>query len=120
MIKRLFAAFAVFALIFTACETPNGEEKVGKIHIERYPTYDIEVPGCFNASYVIDEVVEGAKVTATTSAEWIHVNDIFEDTCEIAFCVDENPGDARTGKIVVKYAGATADITINQAAAVIE
>lgn len=120
MIKRLFAAFAVFALIFTACETPNGEKEVGQIHIEEFPTYDIDVPGCFIASYVIDKVVEGAKVTATTSAEWIHINGIFEDTCEISFCVDPNTGDARTGKIVVKYAGAKADITINQAAAEVE
>ena len=119
MAKKFFSVFAAFALLFTACETAT-EEAVGKFHITTPTTLELDVPGCFNAYYVIDEAVEGAKVAATPNVEWIHINGIDEEACSIQFCVDENTGDARTGKIEVTYAGAKENITINQAAALIE
>ena len=118
MAKKFFSVFAAFALLFTACETAT--EGAGKFHITSNTTLQIDVPGCFNATYVIDEVVEGAKIAATPNVEWIHINGIDEEACTIQFCVDENTGEARTGKIEVTYASAKEDITINQAAAVIE
>ena len=119
MAKKFFSVLAAFALLFTACETAT-EEAVGKFHITTETTIEVNVPGCFNAYYVIDEAVEGAKVVATPNVEWIHINGIDEEACAIQFCVDENTGDARTGKIEVTYAGAKENITINQAAALIE
>ena len=119
MAKKFFSLFAAFALLFTACETAT-EEAVGKFHITTPTTIDVDVPGCFNAYYEIDEAVEGAKVAATPSVEWIHINGIDEEACTIQFCVEENTGEARTGKVEVTYASAKEYITINQAAAVIE
>ena len=119
MAKKFFSLVAAFALLFTACETAT-EEAVGKFHFTTETTIEVNAPGCFNANYVIDEAVEGAKVAATPNVEWIHINGIDEEACSIQFCVDENTGDARTGKIEVTYAGAKENITINQAAALIE
>ena len=114
MAKKFFSLFAAFALLFTACETAT-EEAVGKFHITTPTTLEVDVPGCFNAYYVIDEAVEGAKVAATPNVEWIHINGIDEEFCAIQFCVDENPTNMwRTGKIEVTYAGAKETITIHQ------
>ncbi len=113
MAKKFFSVFAAFALLFTACETAT-EEAVGKFHITTPTTIELDVPGCFNAYYEIDEAVEGAKVAATPNVEWIHINGIDEEACAIQFCVDENTGMWRTGKIEVTYAGAKEYITINQ------
>lgn len=113
MAKKLFSLFAAFALLFTACETAT-EEAVGKFHITSQTTIEVDVPGCFNAYYEIDEAVEGAKVAATPNVEWIHINGIDEEACAIQFCVDENTGMWRTGKIEVTYAGAKETITIIQ------
>ena len=113
MAKKFFSVFAAFALLFTACETAT-EEAVGKFHITTPTTIEVDVPGCFNAYYEIDEAVEGAKVAATPNVEWIHINGIDEEACTIQFCVDENTGMWRTGKIEVTYAGAKEYITINQ------
>ena len=113
MAKKFFSVFAAFALLFTACETAT---ESAKFHITSNTTLQIDAPGCFNATYVIDEVVEGAKIAATPNVEWIHINGIDEEACTIQFCVDENTGEARTGKIEVTYAGTKEDITINQAA----
>lgn len=113
MAKKFFSLFAAFALLFTACETAT-EEAVGKFHITTPTTIEVDVPGCFNAYYEIDEAVEGAKVAATPNVEWIHINGIDEEACAIQFCVDENSGMWRTGKIEVTYAGAKETITINQ------
>ncbi|MBO7281833.1 MAG: hypothetical protein J6U73_00340 [Alistipes sp.] len=119
MAKKFFSIIAMFALLFTACETPK-EEAVGKFHITTPTTIEVDVPGCFNAYYEIDEAVEGAKIAATSNEEWIHINGIDEEACVIQFCVDENTGEARTGKVEVTYTSAKEYITINQAAAVIE
>lgn len=113
MAKKIFSLFAAFALLFTACETTT-EEAVGKFHITTPTTLELDVPGCFNAFYVIDEAVEGAKVAATPNVEWIHINGIDEEACAIQFCVDENSGMWRSGKIDVTYAGAKETITIIQ------
>ena len=113
MAKKFFSLFAAFALLFTACETAT-EEAVGKFHITTPTTLELDVPGCFNAFYVIDEAVEGAKVAATPNVEWIHINGIDEEACAIQFCVDENSGMWRSGKIDVTYAGAKETITIIQ------
>ena len=113
MAKKLFSLFAAFALLFTACETAT-EEAVGKFHITTQTTIEVDVPGCFNAYYEIDEAVEGAKVVATTNVEWIHINGVDEEACAIQFCVDENDGMWRTGKIEVTYAGAKETIIIIQ------
>lgn len=112
MAKKFFSVFAAFALLFTACETAT--EGAGKFHITTPTTIEVDVPSCFNATYVIDEVVEGAKVAATPNVEWIHINGIDEEACTIQFCVYENTGMWRTGKIEVTYAGAKEYITINQ------
>lgn len=119
MAKKFLSAIAVLAILFTACETAT-EEAVGKFHITTPTTIKVDVPGCFNAYYEIDEAVEGAKVVATPTVEWIHINGVDEEACAIQFCVDENTGEARTGKIEVTYASAKEYITINQATAVIE
>ena len=114
MAKKLFSLFAAFALLFTACETATEEAAVGKFHITTQTTLELDTPGCFNAYYEIDEAVEGAKVVATSNVEWIHINGVDEELCAIQFCVDENTGMWRTGKIDVTYAGAKESITIIQ------
>ena len=91
----------------------------GKISITSEATINAGAQGnCYSVDYVIEEAVEGAQVTATPSAEWIHLNENNPITeTQIFFCIDDNTGEARTGTLEVKYAGAEATITINQAAA---
>lgn len=117
MVKKLFSAIAAFALLFTSCEMLTGEQ-VGKFHITSDTTVEIAADGnCIVASYVIDEAVDGAKVTATSTVDWAYDVMVNEEACTITFCVKKNEGEARTGSINVAYAGATATITINQEAA---
>ena len=117
MVKKFFSAIAAFALLFTSCEMLTGEQ-VGKFHITSDTTVEIAADGnCIVASYVIDEAVDGAKVTATSTVDWAYDVMVNEEACTITFCVKKNEGEARTGSINVAYAGATATITINQEAA---
>lgn len=118
MLKKFFSAIAAFAILFTACEMPT-EEATGKITITSETTFNVGAAGsCLTADYVIEEAVKGAQVTATPSAEWIHLNEFSPITdTQIFFCFDSNTGAARTGTLEVKYAGSKATITINQAAA---
>ncbi len=113
MVKKFLSAIAVLAILFTACETPNEEAK-SKFHITSETLIETSASGnCFVASYVIDEVVEGVTVTATSSAEWIHLNGEITES-EILFCTDDNYGEARTGTLDVKYADSKQSITITQ------
>ena len=111
MAKKLFSLVAAFALLFTACDTAE----VGEIHAET-DTINLEANmQCTFVKYVIDKAVEGAKVTATSNVEWLHVNSVEEETCEILYCCDENTSsEARKGTLTIKYAGDTAKVTINQ------
>ena len=112
MAKKLFSLVAAFALLFTACDTAE----VGEIHAEK-DTIDLGASfQCTSVKYVIDKAVEGAKVTATSNVEWLHVNSVDEEACQILYCSEENTSsEVRTGTITIKYAGDTAKVTINQA-----
>ena len=113
MAKKFFSIIAMFALLLTSCETPK-EETPAQFHITSNTTLEVSADGaCFSVSYVIDEVVEGATVTATPSAEWIHISGPITDT-EFPICLDSNYGEERTGTVVVKYANTKATITITQ------
>ena len=113
MVKKFFSIIAMFALLLTSCETPN-EEVPAQFHFtSNAEIVQIATGGCFNVSYVIDEVVEGATVTATPSVEWIHINGDITET-DIPICIDDNYGEQRTGTVVVKYANTTATITVTQ------
>ena len=117
MAKKFFSVFAAFALLFTSCEMLTGEQ-TGKFHITSETTVVIPAAGMCNTSvYVIDEAVNGAKVTATADVDWIDDIAVNEEACTIKFCVKANTGEARTGKIVAAYANAKAEITIEQEAA---
>ena len=107
---------AALAVLFTSCETLTGEQ-TGKFHITSNTTIEATAAGnCYDVKFVIDEAVEGAKVTATASHDWI--KDIAVGEGCVSFCVKANEGEARTGEVVLAYAGAKATVTINQAAAV--
>ena len=117
MTKRFFATIASIALLFTACDMLTDETPApaaGKFQLTNGTEFTSTAAGnCFNANYVIDEAVEGATMTATPKVDWIHLNgDITDST--IPFCVDNNYGDARTGTLEIKYAEATATITVHQ------
>lgn len=115
MVKKFLSAITAFALLFTSCEMLTGEQ-VGKFHITSDTTVEIAADGnCIVASYVIDEAVDGAKVTATASHDWI--KDVAVDEQNVSFCVKANEGEARTGYVELVYAGAKAKVTINQEAA---
>lgn len=113
MVKKFFSIIAMFALLLTSCEMPK-EETPAQFHITSDTTLVADASGtCYPVSYVIDEVVEGATVTATPSAEWIHIGDPITDT-DIPICIDNNYGEERTGTVVVKYANTKATITVTQ------
>lgn len=117
MVKKFFSLFTAIALLFTSCEMLTGEQ-TGKFHITSETTITVPASGaCTRASYVIDEAVDGAKVTAVASVDWIKDLSVDNENCTINFCIKENGGEARTGAINAAYAGATATITINQEAA---
>ena len=106
---------AALAVLFTSCETLTGEQ-TGKFHIISNTTIEATAAGnCYDVKFVIDEAVDGAKVTATSSHDWIKDVTVGEDY--VSFCVKANEGEARTGKVELVYAGAKATVTINQAAA---
>ena len=119
MVKKFFSAIAAFALLFTSCEMLNGEETAaGKFHFTSSTTVEIGVDGnCVILDYVIDEAVEGAKVSATTSVDWVYDIAIDETACSLSFCVKKNDGEARTTTLDVVYASAKITLTINQEAA---
>lgn len=115
MVKKIFSAIAAFAVLFTACETLTGEQ-TGKFHITSKTTIEAAAGGnCYSIDFVIDEAVEGAKVTATASHDWI--KDVAVGEQNVSFCVKANEGEARTGYVELVYAGAKAKVTINQEAA---
>lgn len=115
MVKKLFSAIAAFALLFTSCEMLTGEQ-TGKFHITSETTIEAAADGsCYSIGFVIDEAVDGAKVTATASHDWI--KDVVVDEQNVSFCVKPNEGEARTTTVTLSYAGDTATVTINQLAA---
>lgn len=115
MVKKLFSVIAAFALLFTSCEMLTGEQ-TGKFHITSETTIEAAADGsCYSIGFVIDEAVDGAKVTATASHDWI--KDVAVDEQNVSFCVKANEGEARTGYVELVYAGAKAKVTINQEAA---
>lgn len=112
MAKKLFSLVAAFALLFTACDTAE----VGEIHAEEDTINLGASVQCTFFKYVIDKAVEGAKVTATSDVEWLHVSPVNEEECKILYCCDENTSsETRTGTLTIKYAGDTVKVTINQA-----
>lgn len=115
MVKKFLSAIAALALLFTSCEMLTGEQ-TGKFHITSETTIEAAADGsCFSIGFVIDEAVDGAKVTATASHDWI--KDVVVDEQNVSFCVKANEGEARTGYVELVYAGAKAKVTINQEAA---
>lgn len=113
MAKKFFSIIAMFALLLTSCEMPK-DEVPAQFHITSQTTIVTGAAGaCFPVSYVIDEVVEGATVTATPSADWIHIDGAITDS-QIPICLSSNYGEERTGTVVVKYADTKVTISITQ------
>ena len=115
MLKNFFFAIAAFALIFTACETPQEEKKTaGKLHITSETSIETGAIGnCFMVEYVIDEVAEGATISTRSTVDWMHQSGDITDT-NIFFCTDTNTGEARTGEFIISYGDATVTITVMQ------
>ena len=122
MRRILFSTIALFALLFSSCEllpTTDGDNnntntEVGNQFRVVSGAY-IEMPaegGNAEIEYVIDTEVEGAKLTASSAAEWI-TNIEVNDT--ITFYVESNTAiSERLGSITLRYADTTVVVAIEQ------
>lgn len=101
--KKIIALVSCFAMLFVACE--NGGEDVK-------PTSKIQITSSSNISigaeeyngeitYSINTPVEGAKVEATTDAEWITITLCAESVTFTAQA--NNSSSSRIGKITITY-----------------
>ena len=114
--KKLLSIVALFALIFTACETANEETKKSGIKL----TTDSEVNVSSGSAmgfikYELTAPVEGATVEATANVEWIG-NFGYKEMGKITYKVEKNPDEApREGVITVTYDKSSFQVTINQA-----
>lgn len=101
--KKIIALVSCFAMLFVACE--NGGEDVK-------PTSKIQITSSSNISigaeeyngeitYSINTPVEGAKVEATTDAEWITITSCAESVTFTAQA--NNSSSSRIGKITITY-----------------
>ncbi len=118
MRRVLFSTIALVALIFTSCELqPNNDNGDLNTKAEFHILSDnvigmLSDGGNVEIKYVIDTVVEGATLTATSETEWIkdiEVND------SVTFYVEENYSIAdRLGAITLTYANTTITVEIDQ------
>ena len=112
--KKLLSIVALFALIFTACETANEETKKSGIKL----TTDSEVNVSSGSAmgfikYELTAPVEGATVEATANVEWIG-NFGYKEMGKISFTIDTNPDSVdRTGEITVTYDKSSFKVIIN-------
>lgn len=118
MRKALFSTIALFALLFSSCEnlgddnTAPGVDDSPKFRVVSDTFIDMPVEGG-NAEieYIIDKVVEGATLTATSTAEWIDI-EVGET---IALFVESNTEVSdRMGTISIKYADTRVSVFVDQ------
>ena len=122
MRRILFSTIALFALLFSSCEllpTTDGDNnntntEVGNQFRVVSGAY-IEMPaegGNAEIEYVIDTEVEGAKLTASSAAEWItniEVNDTVTFTVEANATIED-----RLGSITLIYDNTTVVVAVDQ------
>ena len=120
MRRVLFSLIALFALLFTSCDQfpisdDNSPEVEDITHFRVTSDSLIPMPaegGNAEIEFVIDAVVEGAVVTATSTAEWItdiEVNDTVTFSVEANTSIEE-----RFDTILLKYATTSLIVGVNQ------
>ena len=120
MRRLIFSLIALFALSFTSCDKlPFGNEISPEIetgnHFRVLSESVISMPaegGNAEIEYVIDTAVEGGKLTATTTTEWI-TNIEVNDT--VILTIDANMEHSnRIGMVTLSYATTSIVIGIDQ------
>ena len=115
--KKILSFFAIAALLFTACEMPEGQTETSQ-QIKLTSAEEIKV-GSGSAmafiTYEILEVIEGAEVSATANVEWIG-NFKYNQQGKVTFTTEANPDDEpREGIITISYDKTQLDVKVIQA-----
>lgn len=108
-IRYFLTAFALL-FAFASCEKPQVEAPAPAIKLGKTEVEIASDGGSVKVAYVIENPVEGEKLSAASEAEWIEVDASNARLLTISAQTNET-GVVRQGEIVLSYAGAE-DVTL--------
>lgn len=118
-LKNLFYFLLALPLVFAACDNGGDEIVPPALTLTSEATLSFEAEGGNGEiSYKLENGVEGVTLTATANVEWIK-----DVVCgeKVTFVVEANElEEEREGKVTVAYAELSFDVTVKQAAAVVD
>jgi hypothetical protein len=114
--KNILSIFAIFALLFTACEPVDPQDANQQIKLITNDTVNVGSGSAMGLiQYEILDMIQGAEVKAEADVEWI-INFDFKQQGKIQFTVEKNPDAVkREGTITITYDKSTLKVKVIQA-----
>ena len=114
--KNILSIFAIFALLFTACEPVDPQDTNQPIKLITNDTVNVGSGSAMGLiQYEILDMIQGAEVKAKADVEWI-INFDFKQQGKIQFTVEKNPDAVkREGTITITYDKSTLKVKVIQA-----